>query len=256
MNINDSFDILGLKPATRRVLIYLTEKGTSAVTDIASFLNIPKSSVYDALSELIDKSLVVEYSNDKHKTFGIPDKEQLVRVHKKEIADLESAHGALISFLQNHTAESQSGKPKIKFYAGVEGIRQAFRDMPWTKDCKETFLMWPMTDMINTLGEDFLKMHGSPRIPLGVVLNSIQRQEDKRLQTDKHAWLRDDFKKHLRRVRYVGKGVDWQMSYWIYGNKCLFASSGLEKFAFTIQSKEFASIMKLMWQQMWDGCKK
>ncbi len=254
MNITDSFDILGLKPATRRVLMALIEKGTLPAADIANFLNLPKSTVYDSLSELTQKSLVVEYSNNTGKTFAIPDKEQLVRIHKKEISDMQSAHEVLISFLQHHKKESSVAQPKIKFYAGVEGIKQAFRDMSWTKEYKEAYLMWPMTEMINTLGEDFLQKHGEPRYKLGVIVNSIQKHVDRKLQTKEHEWLKDDLVNKLRRVRYVKKGVDWQMSYWIYGNKCLFASGGVEKFAFMIQSKEFADIMKLMWQEMWKGC--
>lgn len=254
MNITDSFDILGLKPASRRVLTTLIEKGTLGAADIASFLNLPKSTVYDSLTELIEKSLVVEYSNNTGKTFAIPDKEQLVRVHKKEIADIQSAHEALISFLQDHKKEETVAHPKVKFYAGVEGIKQAFRDMPWTKDNKEAYLMWPMTEMIKSVGEDFLRMHSEPRLKLGVIINSIQKQADKKLQSDEHEWLKDSLHTKLRRIRYVKKGVDWQMSYWIYGNKCLFASGGVEKFAFMIQSKEFADVMKLMWQEMWKSC--
>jgi sugar-specific transcriptional regulator TrmB len=253
-NLNHSFDILGLKPATRRVLITLTEKGTSTAADIASFLNLPKSSVYDSLSELIDKSLVVEYSNDRSKTFAIPDKEQLARVHKKEVAELESAHATLVSFLQNHTSESHVAKPKIKFYAGVEGIKQAFRDMPWTKEYKEAYLMWPTTDMIDLLGEEFLFAHRKPGLELGVVVNVIEEWKDRKLDKGKYKWLTNN-PQNLNKKRYAKKGTDWQMSYWIYGNKCLFASGGREKFAFMIQSKEFAELMKVMWKEMWEGCK-
>ncbi len=253
--INDALTVLGLKHASKRVLIALTENGTSTAADIASFLNLPKSSVYDALSELVGKSLIVEYSEDRSKTFGIPDNEQLVRVHKQEMNDLESAHNHLISFLKHHSKEPRVAKPKVKFYMGVEGMRQAFRDIQWTKEHKESYLMWPMTEMMNTLGEDFLRAHSEPRLKLGVIINVIQKAEDRKLQTKKHEWLENSMHTKLRRIRYVKKGVDWQMSYWIYGNRCLFASGGKEKFAFMIQSKEFADLMKLMWQQMWDNTK-
>jgi hypothetical protein len=41
------------------------------------------------------------------------------------------------------------------------------------------------------------------------------------------------------------------MSYGIYGDKCLFASGGKEKIAFTIHSKEFCEVMKIMWDNTW-----
>ncbi len=199
--------------------------------------------------------MVVEYSNDKSKTFAIPDKEQLIRVHQKEIQQMQSAHTALISFLQNHKNEDSISPPKIKFYSGVQGIGQAFRDMPWVKEYKEAFLMWPMTEMIKLLGEDFLHNHSEPRIKLGITINSIQKEEDRKLQTKDREWLKSS-PDRLRNIRYMKKNVNWDMSYWIYGNKCLFASGGSEKFAFMIQSQEFASLMKLMWTEVWNNCKK
>lgn len=255
-NINKSFDILGLKPATRRVLITLTEKGTSTAADIAKFLVLPKSTVYDSLSELVDKSIVVEYSTEKGKTFAIPDKEQLIRVHKKEVAELESAHAALFSFLESHTNKHQTARPKIKFYAGVEGIKQAFRDMSWEKNTKEAYLMWPLADMIESLGEDFLRNHNESRLSLGVTINCILKEVDRKLEDAKDSSKDQAFYTKLREVRYAQKSIDWQMSYWIYGNKCLFASSGTEKFAFMVQSDEFASLVQLMWKKMWDTCEK
>jgi AAA15 family ATPase/GTPase len=46
------------------------------------------------------------------------------------------------------------------------------------------------------------------------------------------------------------------MSFWIYGNKCLFASSGKEKIAFTVHSKEFCEMMMLMWKDLWKNALK
>jgi hypothetical protein len=50
--------------------------------------------------------------------------------------------------------------------------------------------------------------------------------------------------------------LDWKMSYWIYGDKVLFASGGQEKIAFTVHSREFSQMMKLMWRETWKNAKK
>jgi len=266
ISIEKSLDILGLKPSSKRVLLAITEHGTSAVADIASRLSMPKSSVYDSLDELSQKGLVTEYNNERGKSFGISEKEQLTRIHSEKIEELQSAHSSLISFIQNHSKVDSVGRPKIKFYSGVQGIKQAFRDMPWDKKNEEGYLMWPLQDMLDTLGEEFLKWHATPRFKNNININVIQKHDDMVIQKEKlkYDWLKADYRgsdayggasyggASLNRIRYAPKGTDWQMSYWIYGDKCLFASGGLEKFAFTISSKEFCQMMKLMWQQMWN----
>lgn len=259
ININKSLDILGIKPSSKRVLLAITEHGTSAVADIASLLSMPKSSVYDSLDELSQKGLVTEYNSERGKSFGISEKEQLARIHSEKIEELQNAHSSLVSFIQNHSKADPVGRPKIKFYSGIQGIKQAFRDMPWDKKNEEGYLMWPLQDMLDSLGEEFLKWHAAPRFKYDIYINVIQKHEDMIIQKEKlkYDWLKVDYKtdgkERLNRIRYAPKGTDWQMSYWIYGDKCLFASGGLEKFAFTIHSKEFCQMMKLMWQQMWNG---
>ncbi|MDB5259690.1 MAG: hypothetical protein JWO73_898 [Candidatus Taylorbacteria bacterium] len=253
---NETFlDTLGLKPVPKRVLMSIVSHGVSTVADLASRLNIPKSSVYDALDMLVGESLVNEYGDERGKTFGISDKEQLARVHKKKMDELQGAHSALLSFIQNHGADDSVAKPKMKFYAGTLGMKQAFRDMPWSKKYTETYLMWPMKDMLDSLGEEFLHWHGKQRFQYDVIINCIEKHSDRSLQHgkgDKYAWLENNLKKNLARIRFMPKGTDWKMSYWIYGDKCLFASGGSEKFAFIIHSKEFSDMMKLMWQSVWE----
>ncbi len=253
ININQTLGILGLKPASKRVLIALSEGGVMSVSDIASKLNLPKSSVYDSLNELIEKSLVTEFSDDKGKTFAISDNEQILRVHKQKIEELQNAQSDLMEFIKQNHKIDQTARPRIKFYSGVEGIKQAFRDMSWVKDYKEAYLMWPTTDMIETLGIDFLFWHREPGLELGVKVNVIEPERDRPLrEKEGHEWLRQDEVNILNKKRYAPKGVDWHMSYWIYGDKTLFASGGDEKIAFVIHSKEFADLQHLLWKQMWD----
>lgn len=256
MKNKDFLKTLGLKHIPQQVLLDIVENGTSRVVDISSRLHIPKSSVYDALSTLLEHSLVNEYSDDKGKSFGISDREQLARVHNEKINEFKKAHSSLLKFISSNTKNGGMIKPRIKFYSGIIGIKQAFRDMMWNSKYKDAYLMWPMQDMLDSLDEDFLMWHGKQRYKYGVVIHSIEKHSDRRLQMNQHEWLKNDLKNMLTEVRYLPKGVDWKMSYWIYGDKCLFASGGKEKIAFTIHSKEFCDIMKLMWEQMWVVAKK
>lgn len=256
MNQEQNYDFLktfGLKGAAQRVLLDIVDNGISTVAEISARLNMPKSSIYDALDTLLNASLVNQYSDDQGKSFGISEPEQLARVHSEKIKELQEAQSSLLSFITDHKKEKNVARPRIKFYSGIMGMKQAFRDMPWDKKYTETHLMWPVKDMLNTLDEEFLRWHGTQRFKYGVVINAIEKHEDRELQVKEHDWLKDDFKTNLVRIRYLPKDVDWKMSYWLYGDKCLFASGGTEKIAFTIHSKEFCDMMKIMWQHTWDS---
>jgi hypothetical protein len=249
--INETLSVLGLKPGAKRVLLDLSENGVSPAASIAARLRMPKPSVYDALHELVHESLVTEFSEDRGKTFAITDKEQILRIYKKKMEEMALAQSNLITFLGQQDKKTVVARPRIKFYSGVEGIKQAFRDMPWVKEHKEAYLMWPTTDMINLLGTDFLYEHRKPGLALGVTVNVVEPERDRVLQKGNEDWLKND-PKNLNKVRYAPKNIDWQMSYWLYGDKCLFASGGEEKIAFMIHSKEFTDLQKILWQQVWN----
>ena len=245
-------DVFDLRPVPKKVLLDIVRNGVSSVVEIAIRLHMPKSSVYDALSPLVSKSLINEYSNERGRTFGISDNEQLARVYNEKMDELKKGHASLLSFIQNHKAKDSVVQPKIKFYAGILGIKQAFRDMPWVKEHKEAYMLWNTKNMID-IDEEFFKWHGKQRFTHKVFIYVIEKHEDRKLQDKKHELLKNDRKANLVDVRYLPKKDDWKMSYWIYGDKVLFASSGEEKIAFTVHSKEFAQMMKLMWQNAWNN---
>ncbi len=255
IEMNTNFlEIFNLPKTSKEVLLDIIGNGISSVAVIARRLGMPKSTVYDAITPLLDQSLVNEYSNNHGKTFGISDNEQLKRAYEEKITELQKAQASLLSFITTHHEKDASVTPKIKFYAGTLGIKQAFRDMMWQKNITETFLYWPAKEMID-IDEDFFKWHGTQRFKYGVFIYAIETFKDRAIQRNKrHQWLHNN-KDSLSSARYLPKGVDCKMSFWIYGDRCLFASGGKEKIAFTVHSKEFAQMMKMLWKSLWDKAK-
>lgn len=254
-NISTALTTLGIKGSAQRVFAYLSENGVSPVSKIADGIRTPKPSIYDALKELGDAKLVIEYDQGRSKEYGSVSTEQLKDIVANKISEIKSAESALISFIQNQDKNKTSIKPKLKFYSGVEGIRQAFRDTMWHNDCKETFLMWPTNEMIDILTPEFSKWHSEQRLRYKVFMKVVRKHSDRTLDkmgADKSALLESDGWKNDRAVRYAPKDTTWSMSCWIYDDKCLFASSAGDKFAFVVHSREFADVQKLLWNQMWN----
>ncbi len=248
------FKTLQIKPNTQLVLDYLIKHGLSPVKDIAHSLNIPKSTVYDSLDELVTQSLVVEYSEARGRVFGVANKEQIIKISEQKINELKDNQNKLIEYINNTAREEgSSSKPKIKFYFGKEGIKQAFRDTMWNDKCKQAYLMWSTKEMLEILGPEFSEWHSSMRLRYKIVLNVIRKKEDKKFDTTeglKEGW------NSLREIRHAPKKIDWNMSYWIYDNKVLFSGGGKDKFGFVVHDKEFTDLMITLWKQVWEVSEK
>lgn len=254
-NNNDFLDIFGLSEPSKKILLDIIKHGISTVADISARIGLPKSTIYDSIPPLLDQSLINEYSDTRGKSFGISDQTQIIRANEKKLEDLKGAQNSLLSLIKDNLATDTVARPRIKFYAGTLGIKQAFRDMPWQKDIKEAYMLWPTLDMIS-MDEDFFRWHGTQRFRHSVFIYAIEKHADRKLQSKNHEWLKNDKIKNLVEVRYLPKEVDWKMSFWLYGNKCLFASGGQEKIAFVVHSKEFCTMMKILWQSLWESARK
>jgi len=84
----------------------------------------------------------------------------------------------------------------------------------------------------------------------------VRKHTDRKMDKENTPLLESAGWKNNREVRYAPKNENWTMSYWVYDDKCLFASSSGEQFAFVVHSKEFAQMMILLWRQMWNVSEK
>jgi sugar-specific transcriptional regulator TrmB len=244
---------LGIKGTAQTVLIYLIENGVSTVATIAAGIRTPKSSIYSALEELTSAGFIIEYSENRSKEYGVIDEQQFKDLVEKRIQDMKSHQETLMDYMKASHSSKKTIKPKIKFYLGVEGIRQSFRDMPWRKDCREAYIMWSTKDMVDAITPEFSEWHASKRLKYKVMLYAIRKYSDRVMNDEPQnkKLLQSEAWTAQREVRYAPKNTEWTMSYWIYGDKCLFSNSVGEKFAFIIHSQEFADLMKVLWQNVW-----
>jgi len=90
IDLRDISNNLGIKHNPRKVFELLLDSKPSPVSDIAKELHLPKSTIYDAISGLMKKSLLVEYNEGNAKTYGIAPKDQIVKLHQDKIEELKN----------------------------------------------------------------------------------------------------------------------------------------------------------------------
>jgi len=246
------FEDLGLSENTRRVYLQLIENGASSARMLAENLSIPRPSVYDNLKLLIQKGLVIERNEENKKLFQVDDLKNLPRLLTNKISSLQKEQKELEDILPRLLSQAQAVEPKIKFYSGVEGVRQVLNDMLWYKDL-HTMALWPISEMVELLGKEYMADMNRKRIRQKLSTRGIW-PEDKKVDLKNHPFLGvgEGF---YREIRIAPKGMTWNMSYWVYADKVAFISSRKETFGFVIHSRDFAEMIKAQFEVIWKASK-
>ena len=247
--LKDTFVQLGLPEHGYRVYLYLLEHGSSNARAIAESLGMPRPSVYDMLSLLMQKGLITERNEENKKQFQVDDVKSLSRLFEDKIETLQKGKIEIDEILPSLISQSASIQPKIKFYSGAEGIRQVLADMLWHKDIS-TFAMWPITEMIDLLGYDYLAQMNRRRIRRHIHVQALW-PHDKKVDMKEYPFLGvgEEF---YRELRIAPKEMTWKMSYWSYEDKVALIASRHETFGFVIHSRDFTELMKTQFEIIWN----
>lgn len=238
----------GLSDTASVIYEELLKGGPASARQIAERLNIPRPSVYDNLKTLIKNGLVVEQEKENKKIFGVDDLKNLPALIRTKIEKLKAQELDLNKLLPTLAAQIKSFEPKIRFYAGAEGIKQVLNNLLWYRDI-ETLTMWPISDMVEILGKTYLADLNRNRIRQRISIRGIWPQ-DKTVNFRDFPFLGVG-KGHLRELRLAPKGMSWNMSYWLFADKVAFISSKRELFGFVVQSRDFVSLIKTQFEVIW-----
>lgn len=239
---------LGLPAPTYNVYNHLLEKGPASARQLAEHLAIPRPSVYDYLRILIQAGLVVETIQDNKKLFSVDDVKIIPQLIEDKIDSLGKEKKLLEKILPELTSKTTSLEPKIRVFSGVDGVKQVLRDMLWHSNI-ETLTMWPVTEMVELLGKEYMAELNRKRIRHNISIRGVwPRHKPARLKEFPFLGVG---KRHLRETRLAPKGMDWNMSYWLYADKVAFISSRQETFGFVVHSRDFVSLIKSQFEVIW-----
>lgn len=246
--LDTSLKELGFNHNTRIIYMRLLESGPSTASKLAGDLGIPRSTIYDKIKILITNGLVVELMEENKKTFLAEDVKNISLLLKNRIELLKKQEKAVKRILPELLYQGQPVEPKIKFYNGVEGIKQVLSDLLWYEEI-ETYTMWPISEMVEVLGKEYLENLNRRRIRHKISITGIWPR-NKKVDFVNHPYLGVG-KGHLRNLRLAPENMTWDMSYWLYDDKVAFISSKKEMFGFVIHSRDFAQLIKSQFEQIW-----
>jgi len=239
---------IGFSENTSRIYMRLLETEYSSARQLAEYLNLPRPTTYDNLKVLMQNGLVVEKEEGNKKLFAIDDPKNLEQLVSGKIDSLKKDEQLIKEMLPTLTKGIKTIEPKIKFYSGAEGIKQVLKNLLWY-DNIETLTMWPISEMAEILGKEYLAELNRKRIRKNISIRAIW-PIDKVVDLKENPFLGVG-KGHLRQLRIAPKEMTWDMSYWLYADKVAFISSRMEGFGFVIHSQDFVNLIKTQFEVIW-----
>ncbi len=243
------FKELDLPENTLRVFNELIEKGPSTARQLALGLNIPRPSIYDNVNLLIEKGLVTERNQDNKKIFSIDNVKNIPELLQSKIDTLKSEKEQIEKLLPSLLNNVGSVEPKIKFYSGIEGLKQVMNHIMLNRNI-DTILFWPTSDIVKIFGKEYMIELNKKRIKRNISIRAIYPQ-DKVLNLKEYPFFGIGGG-HLREARLAPKNMTWGMGYWMYEDKVAFISSQKESFGFVVHSKDFAQLLKTQFDAIWN----
>lgn len=239
---------LGFSEKEASVYLALLELGPSTTAEISRAAKINRTTGYDILESLVNDGLVNRIGETKIQKFVAENPDKVIVFLENKIKQsqdkLKQAYDLIPELFSLY---NEKEKPKVKYYEGVEAVKEAFED---TLTAQKEILAYAVgTDMFATVGEDYFKNYTKKKIEKNIHVRVICPDDPGSLE------IISKDREQMRESCPVPKEKFYFTTETnIYNNKVL-VISWTEKFAVIIESKEIADAQKKVFELAWLGAK-
>lgn len=239
---------IGLSEKEVKVYVTSLRFGSQPISVIARYAAINRTTAYDIFEGLIKKGLASKVNKKKATYFQVLDPENLLRYLDRECEEFgrkierdKKMLEELIPVLKS-LENPASSKPKVKFFEGEKGMREAYET---TLDAKEPIRAYANIEEMHRGLPNFFPEYYARRSGSGIPIRCIA--PDNFLSKERHTHDKEE----LREMKLVSrKKYSFSPELNIYHDKVLIAS-WREKMAIIIESKEIADLHKAMYDLLW-----
>lgn len=240
----DYLSDLGLK--TREAVIYLSclKLGQATVSTISQDSGIQRTFVYDILEDLIKKGIASLVIVNDLKYFSVIPIEEFEQMQLEKVKRL----GVIVPEIK--MIEGTGGpRPKVKFFEGKEGLREAQFDTLNLPNGSE-ILAYATASGIYYDEERFGKTYISERVKKKIRVRAIVPETPETKELIKFN------REQLRQSRLVpAEKFPFRNEIDIYGNKVAIISYQKELIAVIIESEAIAETQRMIFELAWLGAK-
>ncbi len=247
-NPQEGLKNLGFSEKEANVYIALLELGKGTVSEIAHKAGINRTTGYDILSTLANKGLVSISGKEPKQEYIAepPDKIEEMLDHRLE-QDRKYLGAARDLIPQLKSIHNVSGRPKVRFYEGEEGLIQVYED---TLTSHETIRAYATIDDMHRALPNYFPGYYKRRAEKGIVARGIIPKTPVAVERVAHN------KEEAREAALIpADKYYFSPEINIYDNKVMIAS-WREKLGIIIESGEIADAMKKIFELAWAEAKR
>ncbi len=239
---------IGLSDKEARLYLTCLRLGSQAASVIAKYSGVNRTTVYDIFDGLIKKGLATKVDKGTAVYFQVldpsnlinyldRDKNEYLRKIDKQKQEVEEILPAIKSI-----ESVQTTKPKVQFFEGEKGMREAYED---TLHSTEPIRAYANVEEMHHALPNFFPEYYERRSEKDIHIRAICPDNPLSIERQRHD------REELRTIKLVPKeqyGFSPEMN--VYNNKVLIAS-WREKMAIIIESQEIADLHKKMYDLLW-----
>ncbi len=230
---------LGLSESQAAVYLAALELGQATMQALARKSGVKRTSIYNFIEELKDRSLITETKKQKRRVYSAVDPEHLIEIEKTRLKELERLTPELKA-IQNKSKT----KPRVTFYEGMERILEVYTDQ--LKEKKPIVAFEDLEHMKIAMPESFYHTWAPERAKRNITFKSILRDSPAARE-----FIKDNIK-NLRQNKFLQSG-DWKTEINIYGDKVALMSFRTKPpFCVLIEDHDIAETLRTAWQQLWE----
>ncbi len=241
-NLTVILQTLGLDDKEAAIYLAALELGSGTIQELAKKSGVTRTNVYNYISPVRQKGLLSEVVHGKKIMYIAEDPRKLVGMAEENLKKVSSALPEFMGLFN-----MPSDKPRVKFYDGVEGIRQAYEYYKQTEG--PIYAVNDVESMMKVMPEEYMSNVAKDRGKRKVAYKMIGRD-------DKYGQLaKEKDKEQYRETRLVNK-VTLGTEINIFDNKVIMFSFRRPPFAVVIEGNAIADTMRMMWRGWWDSLSK
>ncbi len=251
MNIQQTIEKLNLSQKQASVYFALLQMGSGTIQDISKKAVLKRTTTYSILDGLIQKGFVTLAKKDAHREYFAEDPKKLPQLFDSEVQKIKEKQKAIIEVLPELASfyNASATKAKIRFYEGVEGLKQIFNETLEPKKGEEILAYASAQDIYAYFGEEYVKNYLSQRVKRGIIQRAIVENSPEAMKHQKND------KHELRKTRLVDKDkFPFSNEINIFNNKMTIMSYR-DLFGVIIESSEIAKTQKAIFELAWLGAK-
>jgi len=239
MKTEEILQDLGLTKSKASVYFALLQAGAASAQDIAGHVEIPRTTAHEILQRLVSMGVVSFATVGRKRVYSAESPVKLEKILEEKQKKLGGIMPELLSLY-----DTVGARPQIRILEGVEGIKTVMEDTLTGE--KEIFGILSMQDLYEVPGKKFIDTVIERRVNAGTHLNVIRSEEK---EVEKY-W--GSSKKELRRLHYAPDDMLFPMTIYMYAeSKVGIIGTRKENFGMIIESKDYYTTMKNMFDVMW-----